>query len=571
MPDTAPVRCVIYTRTSSDERLGQEYNSLAAQRDACAAFILSQKCEGWTRAKKVYEDGGYSGGTIERPALQMLLADMAAGEFDAIVVYKIDRLTRSLRDFSKLSDLLDRNGVSFVAVTQQFSTASSTGRLTMNILLTFAQFEREVAGDRIRDKIAASARQGIWMGGHPALGYDAPDKKLVVNPREADVVRHIFQRFIDLRSMGELRKDLEQSGIMSKHRTLKDGRESGGNAFSWHPLHSILTNPLYVGKIRHKGETHPGKHQAIIDPDQFERVQKLVQNVAAQEKTKREKAYPSLLRGIIFDMAGERICPHHSSKPGKRYQYYVTSSLVSRVTKRKLKNHKYKMRFLAPELDSFVVGMLARHLRDKDWISSNVPLLNRRRSILRNADALAIELEGQLRKNTNLVRDLVQRVEIDTTTIRLLLGRTWLYERLGVRLPRKSPPFATAAIEIRVEGHKLRTGNEVRVVLEDPATPSEPDHRMVREILRAIRWFSELSSGKYATVLELSKVESCSPELISDRIRLAFLAPNIVDLILRGDQPRSMTIASLKRACPLPLSWGEQRRLLFGAESAAEN
>jgi site-specific DNA recombinase len=215
------VRCAIYTRKSSDEGLQQAYNSLAAQRDACAAYILSQKHEGWVRVKRSYDDGGFSGGTLERPGLQRLLADLAGGEIDIIVVYKIDRLTRSLRDFARLAELLERSNASFVAVTQQFNTATSMGRLTLNVLLTFAQFEREVTGDRIRDKRAASTKLGMWMGGNPALGYDAPAKKLVVNPQEADDVRYIFRRFLELRSMAELRKDLVQSGIVSKRKTLK--------------------------------------------------------------------------------------------------------------------------------------------------------------------------------------------------------------------------------------------------------------------------------------------------------------------------------------------------------------
>ena len=567
--DSRPaVRCVIYTRTSSDECLGQDYNSLAAQRDACAAFILSQKSEGWSKARMIYEDGGYSGGSLDRPALRQLLTDMAAGELDVVVVYKIDRLTRSLRDFAKLSELLGRSSASFVAVTQQFNTASSMGRLTLNILLTFAQFEREMAGDRIRDKIAASTKLGIWMGGHPALGYDAPAKRLVVNPHEADIVRHIFKRFLDLQSMGELRKDLERSGIVSKRRIIRNGPEVGGNSFTWHPLHSILTNPLYAGMIRHKGQIYKGRHVAIIDPSQFEKVQEVVRRVAEQEKAKRDKAYPSLLRGIIFDMGGERICPFHTNKATKRYRYYVTSSLISRVTRRKLKNHRYKMRFPALELDKFVVGLLSRHLRDRDWVTSNVPTASRLHATLRGAQALASELEGQLSRNTNLIRELVQRIEIDKTTIRLLLSRTWLYEHLDIRLPRGAPSFASSSIEVTFIGHNIRSGNDVKVVLERPGAPAASDHRLVREVLRAIRWFNELASGKHASIQELAGAESCCPTLITDRVRLAFLAPDIVEAILEGSQPTSMTVASLKRACPLPYSWEEQRKLLLDMRPA---
>ena len=317
MTEVAPQRCAIYTRTSSDENLTQEYNSLAAQRDACAAFILSQKHEGWIRAKRVYEDGGFSGGTLERPALRDLLADMAAGLVDIIVIYKIDRLTRSLRDFAHLSATFQRHNASFVAITQQFNTASSMGRLTLNILLTFAQFEREVASDRIRDKKASSTRRGFWMGGNPALGYDAPAKKLVVNAQEAEHVRYMFRRFLELRSMAELRVDLAQNGIVSKRRVRKGGTHYGGANFTWNPLNHILTNPLYKGMLRLKGQTYPGRHEAIIDEATFDEVQDLVKEESAREKSRRALAHPALLRSLIFDRAGEPFYPvTAATRPG---------------------------------------------------------------------------------------------------------------------------------------------------------------------------------------------------------------------------------------------------------------
>jgi len=368
--------------------------------------------------------------------------------------------------------------------------------------------------------------------------------------------------------MGELRKDLERCGIVSKHRVFREGVETGGNKFSWHPLRTILTNPVYAGMIRHKEQLYPGRHEAIIDPAQFAKVQDLVQKVADREKEKRERAYPSLLRGIIFDTDGGRLCPVHTNRRTRKYQYYVTGSLITRVTRRKLTNHKHKMRFSAPELDKFVVNLLARHFRDRDWVTSNVPTASRLHVTLRNAAALADELHGQLRRNTNLIRDMVRRIELDKITIRISIDRTWLYERLDVRLPRKAPPFAASAIEVVFNGHKLRTGNEVRVVFEPKDALPEPDHRMVREILRAIRWFNELATGRYATIMELAEAENCCPALISNRVRLAFLAPDIVEAILTGTQPSSLTISSLRRACPLPLSWEQQRNQLLGRSRA---
>jgi site-specific DNA recombinase len=553
------VRCAIYTRKSSDEGLQQAYNSLAAQRDACAAYILSQKHEGWVRVKRSYDDGGFSGGTLERPGLQRLLADLAGGEIDIIVVYKIDRLTRSLRDFAKLAELLERSNASFVAVTQQFNTATSMGRLTLNVLLTFAQFEREVTGDRIRDKRAASTKLGMWMGGNPALGYDAPAKKLVVNPQEADDVRYIFRRFLELRSMAELRKDLVQSGIVSKRKTLKNGSLYGGVNFTWHPLHKILTNTLYAGMIRHNRVLYPGQHEAIIDPDLFGEVQDLVVELAASERARRILAYPVLLKGIIYDMAGERLYATHTRKGSRYHRYYVSAFLVKRKNRTEPKN---RMRIAASTLEGFVIRVLGEHLRDPAWVASILPHARGLAAAQRKARELAADLERQPGTNTGLIRELVSRIEMDRITMRILLNRRWVLQQLAVRLPRDAAPIPDTPVTITVTGHQLKCGMLLKIVLETPDGPPELDHRLVREILRAIRWFDLLASGSVTSIEDLAKAEKCCSALISDRIRLAFLAPDIIQAILDGRQPRSLTIASLQRACPLPMSWEEQRKLL---------
>jgi len=560
MTERRSLRCAIYTRTSSDEGLSQDYNSLAAQRDACIAFILSQKHEGWVRTRRIYEDGGFTGGNLDRPALRDLLADLAAGELDIIVVYKIDRLTRSLRDFAKLSESLERYGGSFVAVTQQFNTASSMGRLTLNILLTFAQFEREVTGDRIRDKRASSTRVGIWMGGNPALGYDAPAKKLVVNPREAEVVRYIFRRFVELKSMAELRKDLQHNGLVSKRKIKKDGVSCGGRAFSWHPLRTILTNPLYRGLIRHKTATYPGRHEPIIDGDLFDEVQRLVRRVAIQEKAKRERAYPSLLRGIIFDRAGEPLYTHHTRKGEKRHNYYVSKSALAR---KHLKDFQNKMRVSAPVLERFVIDLLSKTLRDKDRLLLHLPTTRKLPATLRQARELANEVSGQAERNTGVITNLVDRIELDRGSLRLLLNRRWLYERLELFPSRGAAPFAGDPIEIRIEDHAIRCGSEMKVILENLDRPPEPDHRLIRGVLRATRWFNALASGEFSTIADLARSERCCPSLITNRIRLAFLAPDIVEAILEGRQPSTLTLARLEQACPLPISWDEQRALFM--------
>ena len=271
---TGTVRCAIYTRKSSEEGLEQEFNSLQAQREACEAFINSQRHEGWVCLRTPYDDGGFSGATMDRPALHQLLADITAGRVDTVVVYKIDRLTRSLADFAKIVEILDARGASFVSVTQQFNTTTSMGRLTLNVLLSFAQFEREVIGERIRDKIAASKRKGMWMGGVPPLGYGAQDHKLVMIDSEADAVRLIFRRYAELGSVRLLKAELEARGIKSKSWTSGSGRLVGGKPFSRGALYLMLQNHTYLGKIVHRGQFNSGEHTPIIDQPLWDAVQR---------------------------------------------------------------------------------------------------------------------------------------------------------------------------------------------------------------------------------------------------------------------------------------------------------
>ena len=321
------VRCAIYTRKSSEEGLEQAFNSLDAQREACAAFVLSQRHEGWAALPTLYDDGGYSGGTIERPALQRLIADIEAGQIDVVVVYKVDRLTRALSDFAKLVEVFDRLGVSFVSITQQFNTTTSMGRLTLNVLLSFAQFEREVIGERVRDKIAASKKKGMWMGGNPPLGYDVKDRKLVVNKVEARTVVHIFQRYLALKSVRDLKEDLAATGIRSKRRLRPDGTEFGQRELARGALYGMLQNRIYRGEITHKGNSYPGEHPAIIDQQLWDEVQELVAKNRVERATGARAKYPSLLGGLVFDTTGERLTPTYAIKKGTRYRYYISAPL----------------------------------------------------------------------------------------------------------------------------------------------------------------------------------------------------------------------------------------------------
>jgi site-specific DNA recombinase len=313
-------RCAIYTRKSSEEGLEQDFNSLHAQREACEAFIKSQAGEGWRLVKTAYDDGGLSGATMERPALQRLLSDINQGLIDVVVVYKVDRLTRSLSDFAKMVEMFDSHGVSFVAVTQQFNTTTSMGRLTLNVLLSFAQFEREVTGERIRDKIAASKQKGMWMGGLVPLGYDVIDRRLEVNQSEVQKVLEIFRGYLELGSVRLLMEELDRRGIRSKVRVAKNGKTSGGNSFSRGALYVLLSNPIYIGEIRHKGIRHPGLHEPVVERELWEKTQLLLRSQAVRGRS-RTKAVASPLMGRLFDESGQSLTPSHAVKGERRYRY----------------------------------------------------------------------------------------------------------------------------------------------------------------------------------------------------------------------------------------------------------
>ncbi len=321
-------RCADYTRKSSEEGLEQDFNSLHAQREACEAFIKSQQGEGWRLVKTHYDDGGISGGTMERPALQRLLEDIRSGAIDVVVVYKVDRLTRSLADFAKMVEIFDARQVSFVAVTQQFNTTTSMGRLTLNVLLSFAQFEREVTGERIRDKIAASKRKGIWMGGYPPLGYDVRDRRLVINHREAAVVKLIYERYLDLGSVRLLKSELDRNRVVSKLRLSRKGITTGGMSFSRGALYELLANPIYIGEIRHRKERHPGQHRPILARELWENVQQRLRDSAARKDQPRTGAYSSWLAGKVFDETGEPLFAQGALNHGRRYRYFVSRALV---------------------------------------------------------------------------------------------------------------------------------------------------------------------------------------------------------------------------------------------------
>src|SRR5271155_2532741 len=352
--DASRQRCAIYTRKSSEEGLEQEFNSLAAQCEACEAYIRSQRNEGWVLVRTRYDDGGFSGGTLERPALQHLIADIRAGRIDIVVVYKVDRLTRSLADFARLVELFDTQAVSFVSVTQQFNTTSSMGRLTLNVLLSFAQFEREVTGERIRDKIAASKKKGMWMGGNVPLGYDANERTLVINPAEAETVRRVFARYRELGCVRRVKEEADRLGLRTKCSPAANGTERRGKPFSRGHLYGLLANPIYTGRIAHKGRLYQGQHPALIDDETWTAVKAPLAAHARAHRRRAKAAEPSLLAGLLVDAKGERLTPSHAVKKGRRYRYYVSAALITAGAK----DDTPSWRLAAQEIEDCVIRIL---------------------------------------------------------------------------------------------------------------------------------------------------------------------------------------------------------------------
>ena len=370
------LRCAIYTRKSTEEGLDMEFNTLDAQREACEAYIASQKSEGWVATRDRYDDGGFSGGNLERPGLKQLLTDIDDGLVDVVVVYKIDRLSRSLMDFSKLVEIFDRNGVTFVSVTQSFNTTTSMGRLTLNILLSFAQFEREVIGERIRDKVAASRKRGIWMGGYVPLGYDVQDRKLVVNDAEAASVRRIFERFVELGSATVLARELRREGFRNKQGTLIDKGY----------LYRLLKNRVYCGEAVHKGKAYPGEHDAIIDDSLWVRAHAILQESPRKRANNSRSRTPALLKGLIFSENGAAMTPTSTKKGAKLYRYYVSMDVIRN---RETGEETAPMRLAAGMVEDAVVTEVRRILQTPEVVTQVIAALKKEKGTVSEADAIA--------------------------------------------------------------------------------------------------------------------------------------------------------------------------------------
>ncbi|MCA3714703.1 recombinase family protein [Phenylobacterium sp.] len=531
------LRCAIYTRKSSEEGLEQSFNSLHAQRDACEAYVRSQNGEGWSLIRTAYDDGGFSGGNLERPALKALLADVEAGRIDVVVVYKVDRLTRSLTDFARIVEAFDAKSVSFVSVTQAFNTTSSMGRLTLNVLLSFAQFEREVTGERIRDKIAASKARGMWMGGNPALGYDIADRRLVINEAEAEAVRHIFQRYLEVGGVSELVVDLARKGVRSKCWVSANGIQRGGLPINRGALFHTLKNRLYVGDVVHKGTIYKGEHPPIVSHELFEAVQGKLSAQAVALKHQARSA-PAPLKGLIFDQDG---CSMSSTvaygRHGKAFRYYVSASLQQGVHRPTA--DEAVRRVSAPQLEALMQERLARLGLVGGWpeltgIIARVELRAHALHILLRADRLMSSYPGP-------------KAAVAALQQRLPDG-----DAIGID--------ASGSLNLTVAMRPVFRGGRTWLVHPATGRVAKPglDKQLVEALKRAHQWQDEYRCVPMAKLEVLRTAASPDSSYIRKAMQLALLAPDIQRAILEGRQPAGLSLQQvLERG--VPLAWPDQR------------
>lgn len=573
------LRCAIYTRKSSDEGLEQGFNSLDAQYEACAAYVASQRHEGWKLLPERFDDGGLSGGTLDRPALQRLLAEVDAGRVGMIVVYKIDRLTRSLTDFARLVERLEAKGCSFVSVTQAFNTSSSMGRLTLNVLLSFAQFEREVTAERIRDKIAASKRKGLWMGGSLPLGYAPPQdplkaRVLQINPVEAATVRHLFALYLQERSLTATREAALALGLSPRkadHRKEAEASDGTGTAqtaasrpaaFSNGQLHYLLTNPVYRGMIRHKSVIHQGQHDPIIDPETWDAVQALLQAQAARKRQQRvitlstsarpepaEEAEPTDLRssteptapltGKLYDEAGDRLTPSHTNRHNRRFRYYVSRRLITKGS------DPAGWRLPAPQLEALVLSALREHLTER---------ARRHDALLHPEAGSAAQIAARLQQladcqSAGPLWALIARIDLAQGHLHISLDDT----RLAAQLETQAEDLNSHLTIFECPFTSRRRGVETKLI--SGRIEPQPDQILQRNLARAHDWAQAIRNGD--TLVQIAKRERRSESYIRTRLGLAFLAPQIQRAILEGTlSPHWTTDAILRKN--LPSDWSEQ-------------
>ena len=523
-------RCAVYTRKSSEHGLEQDFNSLDAQREAAEAYIKSQAHEGWKLIKTHYNDGGLSGGTLQRPALQSLLADIQARKIDIVVVYKVDRLTRSLADFAKLVELFEQHGVSFVSVTQQFNTTSSMGRLTLNVLLSFAQFEREIAGERIRDKFAASRAKGMWMGGSVPLGYEVQNRKLIVNETEAETVRLIFARYLALGCVSRLRADLEVKGVRSKQRILTSGRVLGGCSFGRGALYHMLQNRIYRGEVVHKGIVYPGEHSAIVDEKLWNEVQaRLSGNLTSRRQARIESG--AVLSGLIFDDRGNRMSPTYTVRRGNRYRYYISQAQL------RGKRVGSRSRIGADVVERLIVEQLCQQQRRDDLaadLTAGVWSKETRELILATVDRIVVHNNSiEVTLKGKAVEDIIASTDEDDQSEKRHL------------------------VKLQLPPHRARERKEIFVPGNSGTQARRLDRELMRALARARSWMRALRQGEFIDTAEIAQRFGLSDAHVRRLVRFAYLAPDIVEAIVEGRQPRILTVKLLLKG--IPLDWADQR------------
>jgi site-specific DNA recombinase len=530
-PGKKLLRCAIYTRKSTEHNLDLEFNSLDAQREACEAYIKSQAHEGWRLIQDHYDDGAFSGASLERPALQELLTAVSAGKAEVIVVYKVDRLTRSLADFAKLVEVFDQHSVSFVSVTQSFNTTSSMGRLTLNVLLSFAQFEREVIGERVRDKIAASKAKGIWVGGSIPLGYASVKKKLVVVPEEAETVRLILRRYLALGSIRDLAEDLDCKGIRTRRQLLATGKVRGGIRFGVGSVAQLLRNRFYVGEVAYRGAVHIGEHEPIVDRSLFDAVQaKLAAN--ANSRQLKLKASPSILAGRIFDDRGNRMTPSHTNKHGARYRYYVSHA----VRQKRNDAAGSVLRVSAPDIEAIVANAV-RNCLNKDKTSDCPDPANDRDLIEQNVE-----------------RVVIQPKEIAIHIASMGQGTNNRDQGITIGPTSRSDPAAVIAVPWTAAPTTAAKG-VLHLPSPDPMMSAGDRDMLLTAIAKARAWIDDIVDGRVASFEEIAKQEGKVERHIRLLAPLAFVSPKIIANIVNGlGSPRRVTDLAKR----LAYSWSRQ-------------
>ena len=558
---TPRIKCAVYTRKSSEEGLEQSFNSLDAQREACDAFIRSQKLEGWALVSAKYDDGGFSGGNMDRPALKTLMADIAEGKVNTVVVYKVDRLTRSLADFAKIIEQFDSKGVNFVSVTQQFNTTTSMGRLTLNVLLSFAQFEREVTGERIRDKIAASKAKGMWMGGPVPLGYDLRDRRLYVNEKEAERVREIFRLYLRLRTVPALMSHLVQAGVRTKVRTNPAGAKRGGHYWSRGALYQLLRNHIYLGEIDHKGSIYPGEHEAIVDRGLWEQVQKLMDENRQGRQRRRRMASGSMLTGLLFSESGVRYIPTNTQKGGRRYHYYTSQSVIKGE-----KIDDQVGRLPAPTVEAAVTERILQFLQSPTEILDAVKRLDapdvHYDKILelarqRASDWPRIPRVGQVAQT----RAMLHRAIVHDDSIELQLD---LESTVAVPQGRQETRTGNQHLQIfslYASFRHVAHGKVLKLVIGNgPSQSSASRKAIAKAIARARSWYELMMQGRVSGLPEICRSHALTRSYVKNLFPLAFLSPESIEDLLNGRNDQATTLESLMGR--VPMRWGEQKAYL---------